>query len=124
MMRIIYCTVLSWLILNCLSCVNSTDRQYSELIKGRWNIVYSEINNKPSKTLDSAFFEFTADNQAISNVFGGSEPKPYTIEEAKLSIEGLEDPFLMDIKMLTSDTLKLEGKIKYYAMYIQMVKAK
>jgi len=123
-MRYTYLVLVFGLIFTCMSCVNSTDKQYSELIKGRWNIVYSEINNKPSKTLDSAFFEFTADDQAISNVFGGSEPKPYAIQEAKLSIEGLDDPFLMDIKKLNADTLELEGKIKYYAMYFQMIKVK
>lgn len=95
-----------------ISCKDNTEGTYSEKITGKWNVVKSELNNKPSKSMENAFFDFAKDNKVTSNIFAESVVT-FTIEENKLTIAS-QEPLVLDITFFEKDSMVLEGN---YAMY-------
>jgi len=105
------------------SCKGSQDSNFTEMLLGKWNIYASELNNKPSKSLENGYFNFKDDNLVISNVLDNEKPLNYLVKDGNLQIEG-SLPFEMQITEMTSDTLIMEGKLSYYYLKFYMSKEK
>ena len=115
MTKIIPFTLFMFLV---VSCKDNTEGQYSEEILGKWSVVKSELNNKPSKSMESAFFNFEKENKVISNIFQESKV-PYTLEKQKLTF-GSHEPLVMDITYLENDSMVLEGNYSLYFVRFYM----
>lgn len=105
------------------SCKGNQDSNFSEMLIGKWNIYASELNNKPSKSLENGYFMFKDDNLVISNVLDNESPLNYLVKDGNLQIDG-SLPFEMQITKMTVDSLEMEGKLSYYYLKFFMTKEK
>lgn len=117
MIKIIPFTLFMFLM---VSCKDNAEGQYPEEILGKWNVVHSELNNKPSKSMESAFFNFEKENKVISNIFRESKV-PYTLEKQKITF-GSQEPLIMDITYFENDSMVLEGNYALYFVRFYMKK--
>lgn len=99
------------------------DKTLESQILGTWDVFASEMNNKPNSFMKDGWFEFTKENIVKSNLFENQENTKYIIDGGKLNID-LPEGFNMNIERLDSDTLILEGKLKYYYMEYFLAKRK
>jgi hypothetical protein len=90
-------------------------------ITGKWDVYATEINNKQSRNMDQAFFEFYENGTVYSNIFADSNAYAYTIEADKLSIQSPE-PMHLIIKNLTQDSMQLEGTLRVFYMRFFLTK--
>ena len=103
-----------------VSCKDNTNDKFSEEIAGKWNVVKSELNNKPSKSMENAFFDFAKDNKVTSNIFTEREV-PFTVEDKKLTFASHE-PLVLDITYFEKDSMVLEGNYSLYFVRFFMKK--
>ncbi|MFZ1703420.1 MAG: hypothetical protein WAT79_03685 [Saprospiraceae bacterium] len=106
------CLFLSFCVLIIFSCKDSKEDVYKKGILGKWIVVGSELNNKPSKSMDKAFFTFSEDNKVTSNVLDGGASQ-YELKDEKISIKTTE-PLELDISYFENDSMIMEGN---YTMY-------
>ncbi|MBK6362756.1 MAG: hypothetical protein IPF52_04335 [Saprospiraceae bacterium] len=107
------------IILLMTSCKDSKEDLYKKGILGKWLVVHSELNNKPSKSMDKAFFLFDDDNKVQSNVF--ENRVDYKVEDKKLLIYS-DEPLEMNIIHFQDDSLVMEGNYSMYFIKFFMVK--
>ncbi|MBK9257781.1 MAG: hypothetical protein IPM42_20175 [Saprospiraceae bacterium] len=110
-----YRTFTAILVIILLGCKENESSLNTELLLGNWRIYSSEINNKTSRNLDNAFFEFAKNNKVHSNIFDDGNSHNYTLNSDILSIDSPE-PIKLTIKKLTKDTLFMEGKLRVFYM--------
>lgn len=88
---------------------------FAQEIIGHWDVTQATRNKKPTTSLEDAYFEFQADNNAILNLNGGEEPATFELDGKVIKVKGsaLEGDFqilkLIDNKMILSTTKKLNG---------------
>jgi competence CoiA-like predicted nuclease len=102
-----------------ISCKDSKDDLYKKGIIGKWLVVQSELNNKPSKSMDQAFFLFDSENKVQSNIFENTVD--YKLEDKKLMIFS-EEPLDMNIIHIDKDSLVMEGNYSMYFIKFFMTK--
>jgi competence CoiA-like predicted nuclease len=102
-----------------ISCKDSKDDLYKKGIIGKWLVVQSELNNKPSKSMDQAFFLFDSENKVQSNIFENTVD--YKLEDKKLMIFS-EEPLDMNIIHIDNDSLVMEGNYSMYFIKFFMTK--
>lgn len=108
----------SWFI-SCKDQENNHEKHNN--IKGKWDVYATEINNKQSRNMDQAFFQFFENGTVYSNIFADSNAYAYTLNADKLSIQSPEPMHLM-IKNLTRDSMQLEGTLRVFYMRFFLTK--
>jgi hypothetical protein len=110
--------LLSWVV-SCKDQENNHEK--NNHIMGKWDVYATEINNKQSRNMDQAFFEFYENGTVYSNIFADSNAYTYTLNADKLSIQSPEPMHLM-IKNLTRDSMQLEGNLRVFYMRFFLTK--
>ncbi|MEM1321808.1 MAG: hypothetical protein AAGG75_16230 [Bacteroidota bacterium] len=85
----------------CLSCGNGGDApnnteettatvpQISDAaIQGRWNVVQASRNDKPTETLEGAFFDFKSGGRMLTNILGEEQEMDYQLNENVINQSG------------------------------------
>jgi hypothetical protein len=95
-------------------CKDNNQETLKKGIIGKWLVVRSELNNKPSKSMENAYFTFDEDQNVESNVFE-TPMVPYEVKGQKLTMgKNLPQALEMDISYLENDSMVMEGN---YTMY-------
>jgi hypothetical protein len=103
-----------------IACKDNKEAKYAEEINGKWNVVRSELNNKPSKSMENAFFHFEKNNTVKSNIFEEAAV-PFKLEGPKVTI-GSQQPMALDITYFEGDSMVLEGNYSLYFVRFFMKK--
>jgi hypothetical protein len=101
------------------SCENKVAVDSKQLV-GKWMFTKALRDGKETKTLDSAYLVFNADNSINSNVFQAAENKSYSVKHDELSISGKEESYKWQILDFHVDTLILEGKMGVFDMSFEL----
>lgn len=104
------------------SC-KSEDRTIEESMVGEWDVYASKINKKNNDFVKEGWFEFSAENTVISNVFPDKEAKSFKVDSKRLIIE-MEPPFDLLFNEFSNDSMHIEGKLSYYYMEYFLAKRK
>lgn len=102
------------------SCKDSAEAHFKKDIIGRWSVVKSELNNKPSKSMENAFFEFGENERVLSNVLEEKEVE-YKIDGSKVMMASSE-PLQLDITYMQGDSMVMEGNYSLYYLKLFMSK--
>ncbi len=103
-----------------LSCKDNTKEVVEKGLIGKWSVVQSELNHKPSKTMENAFFSFDETKKVVSNVFEEKDVT-YVIDERKITIQ-TNTPLELDISYFENDSMILEGNYSLYYVKFFMKK--
>ncbi|MBK8623609.1 MAG: hypothetical protein IPN79_18105 [Saprospiraceae bacterium] len=103
-----------------LSCKDNTKDVLEKGLIGKWSVVHSELNNKPSKTMENAFFSFDETKKVVSNVFEEKDVT-YVIDDRKITIQ-TNTPLELDISYFENDSMILEGNYSLYYVKFFMKK--
>lgn len=104
-----------------LACKDSQSIENPDLITGKWNVYSTEINNKQSRNMENAFFEFYSNGTVASNIFDDSNAYRYDIQSDRLIIKAPE-PMQLTIKNLSRDSMQLEGTLRVFYMRFFLTK--
>lgn len=95
------------------SCKQAADPVDTSLLEGRWLVVSAERNATDTKTLNEAFFEFSADSTLQTNFTGQEIKSSYTSKNNIILLQS-EDKLTFDILKLSADSLILATKLMDY----------
>lgn len=87
---------------------------YVDKVLGHWEVFEATRNEKPTTTLEDAYFDFENDGKAILNLTGVEQPAHFEITEKIINIVGttqMDGDYI--IENLTSDTLILSTAQKF-----------
>ena len=103
-----------------ISCKDNKNEVLENGLIGKWSVVQSELNNKPSQTMENAYFSFDETKNVVSNVFEEKDVT-YVIDDRKITIQ-TNTPLELDISYFENDSMILEGNYSLYYVKFFMKK--
>lgn len=89
------------------------ERNYAEEIQGHWEVFEAIRNEKPTTTLEDAYFDFETDGNAILNLMGADQKAKYEVAAKSIKITGTQMDGDYKIESLSGDTLVLSTSQKF-----------
>lgn len=105
-----------------VSCKDNEHAHYKKEILGRWAVIKSELNNKPSRSMENAYFDFNNQGKVTTNVLEEQE-LDYTLNGTKVVMESAQ-PLGLDITYMQEDSMILEGNYSLYYLKLFLKKEK
>jgi len=90
------------------------------LINGKWLVVSSKRNSKPTTTVNEAYFVFSPDSTMQTNFTGDDVSSKFSLNTRKIN-QHSEENLSYDILKLTRDTLVLKTSILNYDFEFHML---
>lgn len=94
---------------------------YTEKILGHWEVFEAVRNEKPTTTLENAYFDFATEGAAILNLTGLEQSAKYEILEQAINITGTQMDGEYKIDKLSGDTLILSTAQKFNEISYQFI---
>jgi len=103
-----------------VSC--ESEKQYKEAdIVGRWEVYQAERDNRPTQTLNGAYFEFMDQNQVYTNILGDGVMNGFNIYNNVIVQQGGEK-IRYNIEALNDEKMTLSTKISGADFVLDLVK--
>lgn len=106
-----------------LASCKSDKPDYTEKIKGKWEITQALRNGNDTPTLQGGFFEFEDSGKANVNLDGNPQTATYDLKDDKITISGSSTDGEYLIKALDAASMKLSVNIKGYEFEFDLKKA-
>lgn len=96
-----------------LACDSEPKEDFAQKILGHWEVTEAYRNKKLTTTLDSAYFEFFPEGNAILNLDGNNQKATYSISEGNVNIEGTSMDGAFAIQKIQNDSMALTTTKSY-----------
>jgi hypothetical protein len=93
----------------------------SETLEGKWSVLQASRDGQPTKTLESAYFDFTKNGKVSSNILQSTDNIDYSIDGNFIHIKDAT-PFTLAITNFQKDTMNAEGLLGSYKVELQLAK--
>ena len=112
--------IIGWMVFAVLLLLTACDPEppkqeenLAEQILGHWEVFEAIRNEKPTTTLEDAYFDFEPDGNAILNLMGADQKAKYEMVEEVIKITGTQMDGDYKIENLGGDTLVLSTSQKF-----------